>query len=275
MARGRTAPLGAPRPGPPKGGSDRYPGAPGSCEVHSGAGPAGRSYLVAWARRRGRRIFGRFPSSVRFATRCTNAASSGRVGVLRPARVSEPAPPRASTDATKGGAVGPGRPGVQVGVVLAAARAGQAIVKRPGTGARPAAVPGLNGRRLREEPVRRGPSAGSKRWNPLPRYITTVRSFANAPAGFLSLGAPDGGVTDARVRLGVVLAGAAGLSGLAVMSPLVPGPGQPATRRIRILSLISRLPWPSTATPSGAASAAWVAGPPSPEKPYPPLPATV
>ena len=50
-----------------------------------------------------------------------------------------------------------------------------------------------------------------------------------------------------------------------------------ATTRTRLLSVsaMTRLPAPSTATPAGWSSSALVAGPPSPENPPVPLPATV
>lgn len=66
-------------------------------------------------------------------------------------------------------------------------------------------------------------------------------------------------------------------AGLAFTRPPSGAGCQPLTSRIRLVptSAITRLPFASVATPSGALSPALVAGPPSPEYPSVPLPATV
>jgi hypothetical protein len=64
-------------PKPPRRNPGRYPRCGGIMRDSSGRRSPGRSYLVAWAMRPGRRISHKLPSSARSATRCTNAASSG------------------------------------------------------------------------------------------------------------------------------------------------------------------------------------------------------
>jgi hypothetical protein len=99
-----------------------------------------------------------------------------------------------------------GAAGVRLGVVLAAARAGQAAVTRPGTAPGQAAVPGLD---PPPEGIPQTNPPGSKRWNPPPRYIKTMRvpptlpETPPSPAGHLAVVRPGD-----RVRLGLVLAAA-------------------------------------------------------------------
>jgi hypothetical protein len=66
-------------------------------------------------------------------------------------------------------------------------------------------------------------------------------------------------------------------AGLAFAKPPAPPAGQPLTSRIRWfpVSATTRPPAPSSATPHGVTSEALVAGPPSPENPKGPPPATV
>jgi hypothetical protein len=73
---------------------------------------------------------------------------------------------------------------VRLGVVLAAARAGQAAVTRPGTAPGQAAVPGLD---PPPEGIPQTNPPGSKRWNPPPRYIKTIRVPPTLPKRLLVL----------------------------------------------------------------------------------------
>ena len=91
------------------------------------------------------------------------------------------------------------------------------------------------------------------------------------------LATPAGVAMDAAGNLAIADAGNNRVRVVATQTGTFYGQTMAATTRIRWLSwsAMTRLPLPSTATPPGAASSAWVAGPPSPENPAVPLPAMV